>query len=148
MLMTPTSKLKVSEHCYNISSTSCASESRDLKCVSKNILRFTFKRGYGLPLWSTGKESALQFREWGFDSCWGHPEPTCPRATKPAGRDTAKKISQFNFFKREGDTVCRFWPESFLDRASPTGFQGIPCRTKCKLLKSKECPKVQNKLHT
>ena len=74
----------------------------------------------------------------------GDQDPTCPRATKPAGRDTAKKINQFNFLKREGDTVCRFWPESFLDRASPTGFQGIPCRTKCKLLKSNECPKVQS----
>ena len=38
----------------------------------------------GLPWWSSGKESALQYRGHGFDPWSGNKDPTCRGATKPA----------------------------------------------------------------
>ena len=37
----------------------------------------------GLPWWSSGKESTLQCRVWGFDLWSGNQDPTCYGATKP-----------------------------------------------------------------
>ena len=37
----------------------------------------------GLSWWSSGKESAFQCRERGFDPWLGNEDPTCLRETKP-----------------------------------------------------------------